>query len=64
MAWQLIATAPKDGARVHARDAEGVDRVTWFCDGDWVYDGWRETEDRQEYETEECWEPTEWNAST
>ena len=60
MEWQPMATAPKDGARVHARDVDGNEQVTWFCDGDWVYAGWRETEDRDEYETEEWWEPTEW----
>ena len=63
MEWQPMATAPKDGARVHARDVDGNEQVTWFCDGDWVYAGWRETEDRDEYETEEWWEPTEWNAT-
>ena len=52
MEWQPMATAPKDGARVHARDVDGNEQVTWFCDGDWVYAGWRETEDRDEYETE------------
>ena len=41
-------------------DVDGNEQVTWFCDGDWVYAGWRETEDRDEYETEEWWEPTEW----
>ena len=63
MEWQPMATAPKDGARVHARDVDGNEQVTWFCDGDWVYAGWRETEDRDEYETEEWWEPTEWDAN-
>ena len=62
MAWETIDTAPRDGARIHARDADGNDRVTWFSDGDWVYAGWRENDDRDAYETEEWWEPTEWNA--
>ena len=63
MAWQQIDTAPRDGERIHARDADGVERVTWFDFGDWVYVGWRENDDRDEYETEERWEPTEWNAT-
>lgn len=63
MAWQPIHTAPRDGERIHARDADGVERVTWFDFGDWVYVGWRENDDRDEYETEEWWEPTEWNAT-
>lgn len=58
--WQPIETAPKDGAAVHARDADGDEHVTRFFYGSWVYTGWRETEDRDEYETEEWWEPTEW----
>ena len=63
MAWQTIHTAPRDGERIYARDADGVERVTWFDFGDWVYVGWRENDDRDEYETEELWEPTEWNAT-
>jgi hypothetical protein len=63
MAWQPIHTAPRDGKRIHARDADGVERVTWFDFGVWVYVGWRENDDRDEYETEEWWEPTEWDAN-
>ena len=45
--------------RVHARDVDGNEQVTWFCDGDWVY-GAGAKEDRDEYETEEWVVSTEW----
>ena len=36
------------------RDVDGNEQVTWFCDGDWVYAGWRgNREDEVRPETEE-----------
>jgi hypothetical protein len=61
MNWKPIGDAIKcNKIRVLARDADGTERVTWFEDGGWLYEGWRETEDRQEYASEEWWEPTEY----
>lgn len=60
MNWKPIADAPTEGVRILARDADGMQRWTWFEDGGWLYDGYRETEDQQEYECEEWWTPTEY----
>jgi hypothetical protein len=60
MYWVQINCAPRSGVKVLARDDDGVQRWTWFEDGGWVYEGWRETEDQQEYASEEWWEPTEY----
>lgn len=59
MNWLPIGGATLDGAKVLARDADGMWRWTWLEDGVWIYEGWRETEDRQEYAAECWWEPVE-----
>lgn len=62
MTWTTITTAPQDGTKILARDQEGTQRWTWFDLGGWCYQGWRENEDQEEFESDEWWEPTEWMA--
>ena len=61
MAWEPLETAPKDGSDVLAQDADGFVRWTKFEFGDWVYNGWCENADQEEFECEQVWEPTSWD---
>jgi hypothetical protein len=62
MEWQPINSAPMD-REIFARDAEGNERWTRSEFGSWTYKGWRENADREEYESDEWWEPTEWQSA-
>ena len=59
MHWKPISEAPPR-VTVLARDVDGIERWTWFDCGDWLYEGWRENEDQDEYQSVEWWEPTEY----
>ena len=56
MNWKPMTQASKDGV-YHARDEDGQEASTWHDGSDWVRECWRETEDRQEYRSEEYWTP-------
>ncbi|KQP02490.1 hypothetical protein [Pseudorhodoferax sp. Leaf265] len=61
MDWKPMDQAPK-GSRVYAKDADGQEAWTWHDGTDWTRECWRETEDQQEYMSEEWWSPTEYAA--
>jgi len=60
LTWHPIATAPKDGTTIFARDASGYEQWTKFDMGDWCYEGWFTDADGFEYPSEDWWEPVEW----
>lgn len=57
--WQPMTQADKAG-RWYARDADGMEAWTWHDGDEWTREFWRETEDRQEYISEEWWSPVEY----
>lgn len=59
--WVPMAHADVE-SRVYARDADGCESWTWHDGGGWVRECWRETEDQQEYLSEEWWAPVEYIA--
>jgi len=62
MNWKPMSGAPNEG-QVLARDVDGMERQTWNEGGVWLYEGWRENADQEEYQTVEFWEPTEYTYS-
>ena len=59
--WQPMDMAPHTGP-LYARDADGQEAWTRHDGDEWTRTAWRETEDRQEYQSEEWWTPVEYRA--
>lgn len=34
--WQKIGFAPRDGTLVLGKNIDGIERVTWFINGEWM----------------------------